>query len=139
MSAQPSSSSPLSTGMSATSWVDSDGTLHERCKLLFYAEGKFLGEADFDPGDNPALDYRRGGVAFFCNYCGEVWGRMVLADSHGKVQIFTELSQVPCSRHKSQWAVSGSLLGGYQGYAWIEYLPEKALVREFMIHLNLEE
>ncbi len=117
-------------------WIDADGTAHEACRLLFYADGKFLGEAPFDPGNAPELGYRRGGVAYFCSHCGEVWGRVVLEHLDKGQLWFAQVDSVPCARHPSQWEVPGSFLGGYRNDALLAYMPEGVLQREFLVHLN---
>ena len=132
--------SPLSsTGMSETLarswWVDSDGTAHELCRLLVFVGTEFLGESPIDPGTAPELGWRRSSVAYFCHHCGEIWGRLVLVGSTGREAPF-EVVQVACEQHPDQWEVAGSLLGGYRGEGYLEYLPAAALQREFLIHLK---
>lgn len=137
-----SSSSPSSQLPSGTSeityWVDSDGTAHEKCKLLFFVGTEFLGEADYDPGAAPNLGYRRGGTAYFCAHCGEIWGRVVCSGIHQKPSEwwFQELAKVSCERHSDQWEVPGSFLGGYRNDGLLDYLPPAALRREFLIHMK---
>lgn len=132
----PQLSSSSTNSSNANCWVEENGTAHENCKLLFYAEGEFLGEAYYDPGNAPELGYRRGGAAYFCSHCGEIWGRVVLVLSSGKIGVFEEVSKVSCSRHSDQWEVPGSLLGGYRNEHYLNYMPPSAVQREFLVHLK---
>ena len=135
-----SSSSPQpssSTGKSSGYWVDGDGTAHEECKLLFFIRNNCLGEVAFDPGDWPALRYRRTGLAYFCRSCGDVWARVALVNHHGQIQDF-EAFHVGCERHWDQWNISGSLLAG-ELEALLDLLPAPVLKREFLIHLRMME
>jgi|SRR3990172_8434599 len=116
-------------------WTDAEETLHERCSLLFFAGNSFLGEVSFDPGSASELGYPRGGRAFFCPDCGEVWGRIVLRDSRGQVY-FQDIDRVACERHADQWEIPGSLLGGRLGDGFLAYLPPQALARELVVHLE---
>ena len=133
----PSSSlqSLQSSSGSSARWADSDGTAHELCRLLVFCRDEFLGESPIDPGDTPQLGWRRSGVAYFCPYCGEIWGRLVLVDSAGRTCPFSSV-QVACEQHPDQWEVAGSFIGGYRGDGYIDYLPAEALRREFLIHLK---
>ena len=135
-SSQPASS--LFTGISSPSdlsWVDKDGTAHERCKLLTFLGPNFLGESPIDPGDCPELGYRRVGTAYFCSVCGEVWGRLVLVGPNGGYRAF-EVVQISCEKHFDQWNIAGSFLGGYRNEGYLKYLPLAAVQREFLIHLR---
>jgi hypothetical protein len=131
-SSLPSSSSPTGT---STIWVDPDGTLHEACRLLFFVGREFLGESAFDPGNAPEMDYLRSGIACFCTHCGEVWGRVVLVDSHARQGQF-EVVEIPCERHSGEWETPGSFLGGRYQEGLLKYLPPKVVVREFEIYLR---
>jgi hypothetical protein len=119
-------------------FVDNDGTLHEQYRLLVFVDGAFLGESNIDPGSCPDLGYRRSGRAWFCPDCGDVWGRVVLIDSHGE-QMPLEVDTVSCARHKDQWETPGSLLSGYRNEGYLRHLPEPALRRELEVNLKQME
>jgi hypothetical protein len=128
------SGSPLSSSASGNFWTDEDGTLHEIYQTLVYVKAEYLGESTIDPGACPELGWRRHGVAYFCDTCGEIWGRVVFVDSSGRQAPFT-VARVSCERHYDQWEVAGSLLGGGLD-GLLPYLPTAAVKREFQIHLN---
>lgn len=130
---------PESSAPNDLYWIDAAGTAHERCRLLVYVGADFLGESPIDPGDCPELGYRRGGTAYFCSQCGEIWGRLVLVGLDGKIKWFDALDKVSCQRHSDQWNVPGSLLGGSRNEGYLNYLPPAALQREFLIHLKHAE
>ena len=113
-------------------WTDPDGTAHERCRAMLFVGGDFLGEFEVDSG-SPALRLRRAGVVYYCSWCGEIWGRLVLLDSRGQQLPFT-LEQVSCDRHPFQWDVAGTLLGPVEGL--LESFPPDAVRREFVLHMN---
>ncbi len=118
------------------SWTDENGTHREDCKLLFFAGKYFLGENAYDPGSTPALGYRRGGTLFVCRSCGDVWGRILLSNSQGNKESFSEVCDVACEKHTDQWNIPGSFLSGHRNIAYLELLPPAALKREFEIHLK---
>jgi hypothetical protein len=112
--------------------VDSDGTLHEWYKVMIFVGRDFLGEFSLDPGNQPELGYRRSGVAYYCPFCGEIWGRLIFTDSGGR-QKSLEAVTVSCEKHPDQWNIPGSLLAGRLA-ALLPLLPEAAVRREFRIH-----
>jgi len=116
--------------------VDAGGTLHETYRILFHIQGKMLGEASFDPGGWPSLGYRRTGLAYFCPFCGEVWGRVVLVDSKG-VRNPMEITQVSCPSHPDSYSLPGSILAGRLENL-LPLLPPAVLRREFDLHLRKE-
>ena len=128
----PSSSS--STGTSETFWVDEDGTLHETYSVLVLVGADLLGQFLVDPGSRPDLSYRRTGVAYFCQHCGEVWARLVFVDSKERQASF-EVKTVACENHPDWWNVPGSLLAArLEGL--LDLLPPAALQREVRVHFN---
>ena len=136
-SASLQSSASSSTGSSETPggyWVDSSGTAHETLLLSVFVGKSYLGQTEFDPGDSPALGYRRIGIAYACPQCGEVWGRIVLTDSEGKQRPFG-FEEVSCEKHHDHWNVPGSLLiKGLDALLWV--LPLEALKREIEVNLK---
>lgn len=134
----PFSSSASGITSSEKKWTSPEGTAHERCTLLTFIKDRFLGESLIDPGETPEMGYRRGGVAFFCTSCGEIWGRLVLVSSEGEQTPFDKVERVACDKHYDQWEVSGSLLSGYRNEGYLKYLPLEAVKREFIIYLREE-
>lgn len=124
----------LSTGTAKTYWVDEQGTFHENYSGIILLGDRCLGEFVFDPGNWPALGYRRTGAAYFCSHCGDVWARIVLADSRG-VQMPLDVERVACEKHPDSYNIPGSLLAGRLA-ALVELLPYDALRREFVIYIN---
>jgi hypothetical protein len=118
------------------SWTDEAGTHHENCKLLFFAGKSFLGDSPYNPGAAIPLGYRRGGCLFVCRECGDVWGRILVSNSQGSKESFSEVCAVACVKHKDQWNIPGSFLSGSRNIAYLELLPPAALKREFEIHLK---
>lgn len=113
-------------------WTDAAGTAHERCRAMLLVGGDFLAEWEVDSG-HPAFRYRRAGVAYYCSWCGEIWGRLVLLDSRGQ-QLPLGIEQVSCDRHPDQWNIPGSILGPVEEL--VELLPPDVLKREFALHMN---
>lgn len=113
-------------------WTSHDGTAHELCKLLFFLGKTYCGASPIDPGDCPQLGWRRGGVAYFCGDCGDLWARIVLLNSRGEIQAM-EVVQVACERHPDQWEVAGSLLSGARNFGYLDYLPAELVKREYEI------
>lgn len=100
-----------------------------------------LGQATL-MGSAPIPDLNGGShsIAYFCQSCGDVWGRIVVESA----PIFDVTSRA-CSRHAPESVSSwGSVPGTFcQGRAadlstmrWaaaLEYLPEPVLLREFIL------
>jgi len=123
---------------SANLWQDPDGTVHERCRLVFHIQSDFFGETPFDPGAAPQLGYRRTSLAYFCPDCGEVWARVVLLDSSERTAPF-DVEVESCERHPAPGKVPGSILEGYRNDALLQYLTPAALKREALLHLKMKE
>lgn len=114
-------------------WIDDSGTLHEKCKLLFLVGNDLISEGDYDPGMAPELGYRRVGVVYICQHCGQPWGHAVVLDSKG-VQMPFEVDRVACEKHPDQHEIPGSLLSGYRNHGYLTLLSPRALKREFVVH-----
>jgi hypothetical protein len=115
-------------------WIDPDGTFHENYTALIFVGQEFLGEFPWDPGAHPETRWRRFGTAYFCQVCGEVWGRVVFQDSSGR-QLPFQVDTVACAEHTDQWEVPGSLLAGdLEGL--LGDLPLRAVAREFRVHIK---
>ena len=115
-------------------WVDHSGTLHEQYQCLVLLGQDFAGDFSFDPGEHPALRYRRTGFAYFCPHCGDIWARIVLVDSLGRQRHF-QTEQVACEKHSDQWNTPGSLIiRGLEGL--VDILPLPILSREFMLYVK---
>lgn len=132
--ASPLQSSLSSGGKAGSYWVDEADTLHENYQALIFIGSEFLGEFPIDPGAQPELCYRRGGVAYFCPACGEVWARLVWVNSRGEQQLFDTRS-VACDKHPDQWNIPGSLLTG-ELFGLLDLLPRAVLLREVILHFN---
>ena len=116
--------------------VDAAGTAHEDCKLVIMLGQSILGTIPWDAGETPHLRWHRGGWAFFCSECGEVWGRLVCVGPDEKVRYTTPVV-VSCDQHYDQWNVAGSMMNQLCGA--LNELPEELIRREFILHLREAE
>lgn len=117
-------------------WTDPDGTLHETYIGTLIAEGVFLGQFTYDSGQ-AAYGWNRQGLAYFCQDCGEVWGRVVAQNERGEQQSFRCIP-APCRQHRDPWDVPGTFLR--ESFSTrLNDLPPDALRREFFLHLNYFE
>lgn len=110
-------------------WTDKDGTMHERCLLIFSTQEI----VEYDPGEFPGM-WQRASMAFFCSHCGDVWDRILVRNSRKEVMPF-ELFQVACWKHWDAYNVPGSILvSRLEGL--LRVLPLEMLKREFVAHLK---
>ncbi len=122
--------------LSDKAYVSSSGTLHELYSGAIFVGQSFLGEISYDSGRDD-LRWERRSLAYFCEDCGEVWGRVVMQDSEGRPRHFVAL-RVACERHHDLWNVAGSLLIGHYE-ALLEDLPPDAVKRELLVHIAQAE
>lgn len=115
-------------------WTDVNSTFHERCTIQFWVGASLLGESPIDPGDCPNMGWRRRGVAYFCEECGDIWGRAVLLATDGSLRPF-EVTRVSCEQHFDPWEIAGSLLSGWRNQDYLRFLPGAALKREYDLML----
>lgn len=112
----------------------------------------FVGSALVGQGHYPIRNGGSHSIAYFCQGCGEVWGRVLTDESPSHWDTFN----VPCERHPEvsqsgvpSWLrVPGSLLYWGTTYersstmfwaACLEALPLPVLEREFHLHLKFKE
>lgn len=116
-------------------------------KASYFLGNRLLGTSavtyDLHPANCPDS------IAYFCNTCGEVWGRVFVTDGLGIVQRW-QLFNAPCERHQrtgvENWScVPGSfLLTGIESSAMssmlkaaaADIIPEAVLRRELEVHFR---
>lgn len=125
----------MTDGVHELAWTDPDGTRHEWFVYAAFVRGQFLGEWALDPGAHPETGYSRSGHAFFCPFCGEIWGAITATNSSGVIQAFDVVS-VACEKHPDQWNTPGSFTAarGYENL--LKFFPNEVLKREFIVHHN---
>lgn len=117
-------------------WTAADGTLHETYSAFIVVADQAFGGFSYDSGRTD-LCWHRCSYAFFCPHCGEVWGRIVAANSAGEQQRF-RVREVACAQHADYWNIPGSLLTDHLENL-LKDLPPEAIVREFEVHLTNAE
>lgn len=113
--------------------IDDAGTLHEQYTAQIWVGKCHLGQVVYDSG-RADLRWHRGGYSFFCRHCGDIWAKLVAADSAGEVQTFKVL-WVNCSLHPSEEHVPGSLLAD-KLINLLGDMPRAVVEREFKLHLE---
>ncbi|UOF77845.1 hypothetical protein [Bacteriophage sp.] len=68
-------------------------------------------------------------IAFFCNTCGEIWGRVLM---HPNLPWFTR--HAPCVKHTTQYAIGGSFISPWRHH--FAELPPEVLNHEIVIRCD---
>ena len=107
----------------------------------FFVHNQYLGSCETSLTLIHGQAFRRGAYAWFCPECGDIWARAPIAG-----QTFTVVYE-RCVKHPFSDMTSatgfptttpGSLLKAYIP-GLLEDLPELALKREFLLHLDYYE
>lgn len=105
-----------------------DNALPETYTAQIIIHGQDLGEVTYD------VNWRRTGYAFFCMYCGDVWGTLRVKSSTGLPLTF-QVWNVSCERHPDSWNIPGSILANHL-IELLDLMPETVVKREFNLLLE---
>jgi hypothetical protein len=104
--------------------------------LTFFIEGKFHGTAPYTPKFSPDRVPALNSHLYYCTVCGEVYARIHLNSTGGKLFPFQSIAGV-CKRCPSHY------LFRCPGSVWVEWLPafnltfpKEVLQLELLHHLN---
>lgn len=114
-------------------YVDQGGTFHETYIASVFVGDTCLGFLTYDSG-RADLHWNRFSLAYFCQYCGDVWARIVAQDERDKQRPFEVITH-SCEKHNDLWDVPGSLLVGRIERLFLDFPPD-AIRREFELHLK---
>lgn len=108
-------------------------SLHETYTAQIVVDGQNLGEVTYDIRETNPLWLRKG-FAFFCTYCGDVWGTIRVKNSAGIPMTF-QVWNVSCEKHPDAWSIPGSILA-HSLINLLDQMPEAAVKREFNLLLE---